>query len=93
VGLCLSRNPVPSLIIDPYADAQFERNPGGAILVDGVEVAHTVRCVHGGEQFVSRRGSGIRRGYCMRCGGVTCGHPAHDACIHWERGIELMEKR
>jgi len=75
-----------------YDDAQFERKPAGTILLDGMEVAHTLRCVHGGEHFVSRRGSGLKRGFCTRCSGPTCGSPAHDPCVHWMKQIEAMER-
>ena len=76
-----------------YRDAQFERKPHGAFIVEGREIAHTLRCAHGGEHFVSVRGSGMRRGFCTRCIGVTCGDPAHDACIPWEARLEHMEGR
>ena len=68
---------IPPGIVDDYADAKFERKPHGVFLVDGKEVAHTLKCPHCGAQFVSRRGSGHRRTYCMIHYAVTCGS---DAC-------------
>ena len=62
------------------ADEKFERTAHAAFLVDGREVAHTLQCPHCGSHFVSRRGSGARRTFCLRCRAVTCGNPACDPC-------------
>lgn len=67
---------IPKGIVDDYADAQFERKPHGIVIVDGKEVAHTLKCPHCGAQFVSRKGSGIRRTFCLRHQAVTCGSAA-----------------
>lgn len=67
---------IPKGIVDDYADAQFESRPHGIVFVDGKEVAHTLKCPHCGGQFVSRRGSGHRRTYCMIHRAVTCGSAA-----------------
>jgi len=40
--------------------------------------AHLEGCPHCGAQFVSRKGSGHRRTYCLRHKAVTCGS---DACV------------
>lgn len=61
-----------------YGDAKHERNPHGVIIVNGQEVATTLQCPHCGQHFVSRKGSGHRRSFCLRCEAVTCGS---DACI------------
>jgi hypothetical protein len=73
-------------------DAKFERKPHGAFIVDGIEVGHTLQCPHCGAQFLSVRGSGARRAYCMNCAAVTCGNPACDACLPWEKQMEKQEK-
>ena len=65
-------------IVDDYADAQFEARPHGIVFIDGKEVAHTLKCPHCGAQFVSRRGSGHRRTFCLIHKAVTCGS---DACV------------
>lgn len=70
---------------------KFEPRAHGAILVEGVEVAHTLQCCHCGGHFVSIRGSGIRRGFCLRCMAVTCGKPECDRCIPFEEQLEMME--
>jgi hypothetical protein len=67
---------IPPGIVDEYADARHERKPHGIIFVDGKEVAHTLKCPHCGGQFVSRRGSGQHRTFCLRHGAVTCGSAA-----------------
>ena len=59
--------------IDDYSDAQHEPHPHGIIFQNGVEVASTMQCCHCGAHYVSRKGSGIRRGFCLRCMQVTCG--------------------
>jgi hypothetical protein len=74
-------------------DEKFEAHAGGALIVDGQEVASTLRCVHHGGHFVSKRGSGIRRGFCMKCMGPTCGEPACDLCVPLEVQLEVMEGR
>lgn len=72
-------------------DPQFERKPSGHIILGGQEIAHTMQCKHCGGHFVSMRGSGIRRGFCMRCRGVTCGKTACDVCIPFEAKLEAGE--
>jgi len=68
-------------LVDDYSDAQHERKPHGLIFLNGKEVATTLMCPHCGMHFVSRKGSGIRRCYCMRCGEVTCGQRKCDPSI------------
>lgn len=73
-------------IIDDYSDARFERKPHGVIFLDGREVAHTLQCPHCGGHFVSYRGSGQRRSFCVRCHAVTCGQAACvKVCTPWVR--------
>jgi hypothetical protein len=66
----------PDPLVDDYSDAQHERRPHGVIFLDGKEVAHTLQCPHCAAHFVSRKGSGIRRSFCLRCHAVTCGASA-----------------
>ena len=73
-------------------DPKFERSPHGAFIVDGREVAHTLQCRHCGRHFVSVKGSGIKRGFCLRCVGVTCGAPGCDICVPFEKRLEYHEK-
>lgn len=76
----------------PFDNAQFERKPSGAIIVDGLEVAHTRQCCHCGMHFVSVRGSGKVRGFCLRCHKITCGAAGCDPCVPFEERLLLMEQ-
>ena len=71
---------------------KFELKPGGAWIVDGIEVAHTFTCCHGGEVFISVPGSSQVRGFCRNCMGVTCGKRECDKCVPFERKCELVEQ-
>lgn len=79
--------------MNQYKDAQFECKPSGHILVDNVEVAVTLQCCHCNAHFVSIKGSGKIRGFCMRCMRVTCGKPACDPCVPFEARLDHHEGR
>ena len=66
---------------DDYSDAQYESKPHGLIFVNGKEVASTLMCPHCGLHFMSRKGSGHRRTFCLHCKAVTCGKHECDACV------------
>lgn len=66
--------------LEQYKDAKHERNPHGVIIVNGQEVATTLQCPHCMGHFISRKGSGHRRTFCMKCMAVTCGNPRCDNC-------------
>lgn len=66
--------------LEQYKDAKHERHPHGIIIVNGQEVATTLQCPHCGGHFISRKGSGHRRTFCLKCMAVTCGRPACDSC-------------
>ncbi len=74
----------------------YERKASGYIIMDDgngpVETAATVQCCHGGEHFISIKGSGHIRGFCTRCMGVTCGVPAHNICSDWRKRVDDFEK-
>lgn len=78
---------------EPFPKAKYERKPSGIILVNDVEVAATLQCCHCGKHFVSIKGSGKRRGWCLRCNKITCGNPACDPCIPFEEKLNIMEKQ
>ena len=77
-----------------YRDARLERmgREAGAFVVDGIQIASTLQCCHCGGHFVSFRGSGARRVHCGRCNAITCGNPACDACVPFEKWLETVEK-
>lgn len=69
----------------------------GTIIVAGpnfegpVLEAGTVQCVHCGRHWIRRPGSGIIRGWCMRCNGPICG-PQCEECVPQEQQIENIEQ-
>lgn len=56
-----------------------------------VEEADAMVCVHCQFTWRYQPGSGRERGWCFRCGAVTCGATACMTCVHFERRIELIE--
>lgn len=76
-----------------FGDTKFERKPSGAILLDGIEVAHTLQCCHCGCHYVSIKGSGIKRGFCLKCMKTTCGNHECDTCITSEQKLNIIEGR
>lgn len=65
----------------------------GNIIIDGNEVATTLRCPHCGGHFVSMRGSGARRTFCRKCMAVTCGRQECDECRPMEKQLEEIERK
>ena len=69
--------------------------PGGTLHVfggDGPEQTFdTVQCCHCGKHWVYRPGSGKRRGWCTKCGRVTCGDAMCDPCVPIEVRLENRE--
>jgi hypothetical protein len=51
----------------------------------------THQCCHCSAHFRIVPGSGTRRGFCMRCGALTCGNPGCDACAPIEARLDFME--
>ena len=77
---------------ETFKNVKYELNPSGTILINNREVAHTKQCCHCQCHFVSVKGSGKIRGFCMRCGKITCGKLACDTCIPFEKKLENYEK-
>ena len=65
----------------------------GGMIVDGQQVSSTLMCPHCGAHFEYRPGSGTRRGFCLKCYGVTCGHPKCNTCIPLEARLDHVEGR
>lgn len=78
---------------EQYKDAQFERKPDGVFLYNGIEVAHTLKCPHCGGHFISRKGSGHKRRFCLKHMAPICDNPYCNArCIDAERdGLQRRE--
>ncbi len=64
----------------------------GAVVLNGREVSDTKQCCHCGQHYVSVKGSGKIRGFCMRCMGPTCGAVSCDTCIPMEKQLEIIER-
>lgn len=83
--------------------AFLERSPkhatGYFVVTDGetggvVDEGETLMCAHCQKHWRVRPGSGVKRGWCFRCGGPTCGKKACDTgCTPWELALEVMESR
>jgi hypothetical protein len=58
---------------------------------DRVVICDTVQCCHCGRQWVYQKGSGRKRGFCLRCKGITCGNANCDACVPFEQQLENSE--
>ena len=82
------------LIVDGNTkfDAEAIRKPAGHIIVEGNVIADTLQCVHCGKHWIPIKGSGITRGYCMKCNGVTCGSKGCHNCMSKEQRLDLYEK-
>lgn len=65
----------------------------GGFIEDGRQTASTLMCPHCGAHFVSVRGSGKRRAWCIRCSAVTCGELACDECVPIEARLDHFEGR
>ena len=63
--------------------------PAGALIADGRQVADTLQCCHCSAHWTPVKGSGIRRGFCLRCMAPVCGHPSCDPCIPF---LEKLQK-
>ena len=64
----------------------------GIIIVDGQAVGDTYQCAHCGGHFDMVKGSGKLRGYCTKCGHITCGKYECCTCVPFEKKLDLMEK-
>lgn len=54
------------------------------------------QCVHCQYTWKYKPGSGILRGFCQKCNGVTCGRTACDTCYpkeQWVEDLEAVERR
>lgn len=83
-------------LIDPKThlpeEVAHDRKASGYIFLNGIEVAATRQCCHCNKHFLSVKGSGLKRGFCMRCMKVTCGSPDCDACIPFEEKLNQYAK-
>jgi hypothetical protein len=73
-------------------EAESVRKPSGHIIIDGNVVADTLQCVHCNSHWIPIKGSGIKRGYCTHCNGVTCGSESCMQCMDFRKKLDLYEK-
>lgn len=73
-------------------EAEHIRKPGGAIIIDGMHVADTLRCCHCGKIWIPIVGSGKKRGFCLKCNKVTCGAESCNTCYPFEKKLDDYEK-
>lgn len=45
------------------------------------KIVEMMQCVHCQVMWVLKPGSGRKRGWCTKCGGVTCGQEDCDTCV------------
>jgi len=75
---------------------RYPRHPSGfTTLTDDQGITHgeTLTCIHCARIWQVTPGSGKERGYCLKCGGPTCGAKACDRCLPFEKQIEIIEQR
>ena len=70
--------------------ATFYSGPPG---MPGAGDGETLMCVHCQMHWTIQPGSGMTRGFCMNCNGPTCGKKKCDACVPWEKAVEIREGR
>ena len=65
----------------------------GPLLPNQVPEGDTLMCVHCQKHWVIRPGSRMKRGFCLRCNGPTCGKKhCEEHCVPFEKALEMMEK-
>jgi len=63
----------------------------GAIIIDGIQTASTLCCVHCGAHWVPQPGSGTVRGFCRNCMGPVCG-PRCRECVPMGKWLDTIER-
>ncbi len=71
--------------------ANLTKKEDGIIILDGSVVATTKQCCHCGNHFVMIKGSGKKRGWCMKCHAITCGCIKCCKCVPFEKKLDLYE--
>jgi hypothetical protein len=82
-----------------YAKREAVRKPHGNFSIidpsspSPVIEGDTLRCCHCGYVWIPIRGSGRKRGFCMKCMDVTCGSRQCMECLPHDKMLDLMEKQ
>lgn len=66
-------------------------SPMGFLEAEGKVYGETHQCCHCGGHFMISPGSGKVRGFCVKCGSVTCGAHQCDPCLPTEMWIDNVE--
>ena len=69
----------------------LKKSEDGVIMVNNSVVMTTRQCCHCGMHFAMIKGSGRKRGWCMKCHAITCGNIKCCTCIPFERKLEEFE--
>lgn len=74
------------------------RHPKGYFIITGpaglCDEGETLQCVHCGMHWKVEPGSGRKRGFCLQCGGPTCGKKECEIkCLPFEKAMEQAEAR
>ena len=68
--------------------------PSGAVIVNGQHLADTLKCEHCRYTWIPIKGSGKKRGFCMKCMGVLCGKKeCLIECLPYIKRLEIKEMR
>lgn len=80
-------------IVRAGQNIQQNRIPGGFVVIDGQVKADGMQCGHCGGHWIVQPGSGIQRGFCLKCARVTCGGAECEReCVPYEKRLDLYEK-
>lgn len=77
------------------SEAHSLRRPSGVVVITpefgpAIE-ADTRQCCHCGGHWVHQPGSGIVRGFCLKCNAPICGAGCAE-CVPFEKKLDLYEK-
>lgn len=68
--------------------------PQGTVIItdlnNNTQEFDTQCCVHCRKHWIFKKGSGRKRGFCIKCMGPTCGCKECDNCIPYEKVIEKI---
>jgi hypothetical protein len=67
------------------------KSEDGILTINGAVVATTKQCCHCGNHFIMQKGSGKKRGRCMKCHSITCGKLKCCKCVPFEKKLDDYE--
>lgn len=71
--------------------SRLSNKEDGVLMMDSTVIAKTRQCCHCGNHFAMIKGSGKKRGWCMKCHSITCGKIECCSCVPFEKKLELYE--